>query len=1532
MDFLRQLAADLHALRAEAKRKYPVVKEAVDRALEILPPLQQQYAALVRDEDRAPGPGHRLFQRESVLRPFLLTCNHTNASHKILLLALRSIQRLVSWDAIEPSSLGSLLRVLQIQAEKTSHADVQVKLLQTLLQLLTLAYKVKQQDDDDDECRGSGTDLVGNPELVMQAVGICLHLYHATTGQSSSIVAHTAAMTLRQLVSLAFGAVETSPSAKRVGVLLFQELCAVSRQEHGLWLKRTPVSPLTAALSLELVDTIVASHAPLFRLEMDYKLVLQHEMLAVIESVLERSSSSREKLSGSGLPGPTSSPSGSSHGATLVGFPLLVRAMRLASTILCHFAAACDVACVQLVHVLLELVATGTYPNAADKAASETKAKALAHASPSSPSTVVTWPVLLSLEVLARVCLEPSTVAALVTSRDGVVVAITRTTSSVLLTSPPDDFRPEASDATALRSMLELGQDHETPSRPPVYAALRVAAACQCNLAASMLELARTHDARATLATCVAVVAPAVVQSMQCVLKHGRDVELVGMALRAYHVLATVASTLRGATAPTEHKQLNEVVAACLGALRGAAFPVPDGIAGHVDTSDDTGSEDGESCVVGLGWRQVQAMNTLYGAAHVMAEDLSTTEWMLVLQAFEIIVDLTDAARKAGQLRIGTKTYRIRAFEMENEDIEQQLVMLSRSIKDFVQQEASPLDERALARLVAAVRKLAWEFGGLERDNEVATDASPHHMRLYLRFLGVGVSGSSDFEPCFVLRTLPALGLRQASSFDVVVRELLRLSLYEPSSASRCPQLEPLQTFTTDRLVFLLQHALQRHGDDESDQLELLQPLEVLARSRMKDRTLTGLLELLQSCGHLIRGGWPVVLAAIQGACDVGDPKTQGLAFKCLRLMVDDWLVSMPRSCLGACIDCIGVFGRGAHDVNIRLTAVNELWRVADLVGKQTSDDVRPWRVVLVALSCVAHNDRADVRNSALNTLMGTAVTYGHQFGLCEWQVLLDELVLPLAAQLEEPPTSDTLVEHVEKQWTEARVLMVTGLSRVVATHWHAMRSIDAPWFARTWHRVLAYVAHTAKQTRAPKAVVVSAIETLATLLHVASSSTVEYLAPVRVNAGMRVVGGALVASTASTPRIRQSPMACEPELWQEAFHELLHVCDARRKEREGDGDVWQEEEIASAVVGVLVTLYGYEHFETENVEAMLHLFATLIERHVMETKGRKPCLSSLQTRVLDAYEACAYFQAHASLHEQVVAQVVTYVRQSYKTGASMFFTRHALTSLAKVYAHVSRDAQATTFMDVLACLAPCWRDEGARHETVRGADSTAATHVWPQAVHVLRELIQTGLVAVDLDETSWRALLATMRAWIKPEEGTLPTCVQGDDDEALVLSLLTSLTDTLVTCVQVLPTAVTPFRDDVVAFLGAGIDARTYEQRVMAAYVRQVVALCLQRAHEDVATCARTRFVESCTTALARYAACDARQVSGDEVERVMLLLTRVVEVDMTPANVMDMYPALCACIVTPNRDVRELVQRLLQTNRLIEHYRALLETRARR
>eukprot|EP00644_Phytophthora_capsici_P014565 jgi/Phyca11/553606/estExt2_Genewise1Plus.C_PHYCAscaffold_540099 len=1647
MDFLRQLAADLHALRAEAKRKYPVVKEAVDRALETLPALQQQYAALLRVEGRAPGPGHSLFQSESVLRPFLLACNHTNASHKILVLALASIQRLVSWDAIEPASVGSILRVLQIQAEKNTHADVQVKLLQTLLQLMTLAYEEKKNSSKKSE-------LVGNEDMVMQAVWICIHL-HASSSSASSMVGNTAAMTIRQLVSLAFGKVDSSPEAKHVGVLLFQELCFMSREENGMWLKRTAVSPMSAALGVELLETILASHYGLFRLDIEFRAVLKQQMTPLVQSVLEMGCNDKHGGSaGSGIMGPANSSitSSSTTGATGPFFPLLVRGMRLASTLLCHFADCLDGECALILHALLEIIATGTYTTPDTSKAPPTPSKSpdskfhavnaianfkeaknfLTHSSSSSTNVTsaalgagggvnfVTWPVLLALEVLNRLCLEPDMVAAMVNYPDGVLVAITRTTSSVIMTSPPSDFKPQGPDGAAPRSGLELLNEQETPVLQQFFMAVRVAASCQCNMAASVFELSRSTDSEEICEklakACVAVVAPAVIQSMNCVMRHCREVDLVTMSLKSYHVLATVASRLRAnmqsqAAREAWCKQMDEVVLTSLRALCGFSFPLPDGIRGNskgsISTStgsggsgdylDETASDDGESCLVTISWREVHAMKALFGAAHVMEEELSQMEWCVLLEGFEIIVGLTDPKLKSGQQKLPTKSYRISAFRVEDEDVEQQLMMLSNSIVDFFR-DALKLSSAALRKLLAAVRRVSWDQVGLpvpNRDTENASDtgssegwtliddgdasspASNHHMRIYQSYLGVGLTGSGVFMPCFALRMLTQLASSSKRCFEEVMRELVLMSTFAPQaplSAAQFPQLNQFQVFTTESILQLMQNALQNVVNSVSptakptmevldaarseegpalphvfDQQELFVPLVKLARSDMKDRTLTGMLDMLNACGHLISAGWPLILAAVQEACETGDAKTQVLAFKCLRLIVDDLVVSIPSNFLPDCIKCIGRFGSYAKDVNISLTAVNELWSVADVIGKQKtrleSDPSRKqgqWGFIFAEFSSVALNERAEVRNSAINTLFGTAVTYGAQFELSEWQLFINSTVLPLAAKLcetqkrrssrslekEEAKAGTNYMLHhsrdnAEKQWNESRVLMLTGISRVLETNWHYLLQ-HTSWFASIWRELLQHVALNAAFGM-PKEVVLAAVKTLQTLLQVSSAGDFDHIAqsqPVRAGVGMRVVGGALVRATSA-------PVYRDPALWEEAFTQLLQLCDVRQIAAEKDKNPalpWkedEEQEIASAVVSVLVTLYiqakEYEFKDVRNVEKMLDLFALLISRHVLGTPSigngavtkaiTNITTNSLQSRVLNAFEECGSFVSHPEVHTKMLDQLVGYVT------------------------HVSKEAREKRFLSVLFCIQPFLKfDAGlATPETSPSpspekpmtAAQKAATQLWKHALRVLLVVISSGLVAVRLAEACWRPLLETIAGFVQPNGGKFPSCVQTEEDEVLVLSVLECVVDSTIALLSD-PSDIkshvgqqyNAFIGDLVAVLCSGVDAVEHNKPIIRCCVRQLTTMCIQMADQELAAFARARLVACCNTALLVAAR-----------ERLVVLLTSALEVDMQPRGIMEMYPALCGCISSSSLEVRQLVQRLLLSGKLPEFCLELMD-----
>ncbi|KAL3671126.1 hypothetical protein V7S43_004308 [Phytophthora oleae] len=1749
MDFLRQLAADLHALRAEAKRKYPVVKEAVDRALETLPALQQQYAALLRVEGRAPGPGHSLFQSESVLRPFLLACNHTNASHKILVLALASIQRLVSWDAIEPASVGSILRVLQIQAEKNVHADVQVKLLQTLLQLMTLAYEEKKNTSkspnktpirmpqDGHIQPPPESELVGNEDMVMQAVWICIHL-HASSSSASSMVGNTAAMTIRQLVSLAFGKVDSSPEAKHVGVLLFQELCFMSREENGMWLKRTAVSPMSAALGVELLETVLASRYGLFRLDIEFKAVLKQQMTPLVQSVLEMGCNDKHGGSaGSGIMGPANSSITNSNtaGATGPFFPLLVRGMRLASTLLCHFADCLDGECALILHALLEIIATGTYTTPDTSKAPPTPSKSpdskfhavnaianfkeaknfLTHSSSSSTNVTsaatgtaggvnfVTWPVLLALEVLNRVCLEPDMVAAMVNYPDGVLVAITRTTSSVIMTSPPSDFKPQGPDGAASRSGLELLNEQETPVLQQFFMAVRVAASCQCNMAASVFELSRSTDNEEICGklakACVAVVAPAVIQSMNCVMRHCREVDLVTMSLKSYHVLATVASRLRAnmqsqTAREAWCKQMDEVVLTCLRALCGFSFPLPDGIRGNskgsISTStgnggsgdypDEAAADDGESCLVVISWREVHAMKALFGAAHVMEEELSQMEWCVLLEGFEIVVGLTDPKLKNGQQKLPTKSYRISAFRVEDEDVEQQLAMLSNSIVDFFR-DALKLSSAALRKLLAAVRRVSWVQVGLpvpNRDIENASDAgssdgwtiiddgdasspaSNHHMRIYQSYLGVGLTGSGVFMPCFALRMLTQLASSSRRCFEEVMRELVLMSTFVPQaplSAAQFPQLNQFQVFTTESILQLMQNALQNVVNSISptakptmealdaarseegpalphvfDQQELFVPLVKLTRSDMKDRTLTGLLDMLNACGHLISAGWPLILAAVQEACETGDAKTQVLAFKCLRLIVDDLVVSIPSNYLPDCIKCIGRFGSYAKDVNISLTAVNELWSVADVIGKQKtrlgSDPSRKqgqWGFIFAEFSSVALNERAEVRNSAINTLFGTAVTYGAQFELSEWQLFINSTVLPLAAKLcetqkrrssrslekeEAKAGANYMLHHsrdnAEKQWNESRVLMLTGISRVLETNWHYLLQ-HTLWFASIWRELLQHVALNAAFGM-PKEVVLAAVKTLQTLLQVSSAGDFDHIAqsqPVRAGVGMRVVGGALVSSSTPTPasaspslrRATSAPVYRDPALWEEASSQLLRLCDVRQIAAEKDTNPtlpWkedEEQEIASAVVSVLVTLYvqakEYEFKDVRNVEKMLDLFALLISRHVLRTPSigngavtkaiTNITTNSLQSRVLNAFEECGSFVSHPEVHTKILDQLVGYVTQS-STKDLVFFTRHALTSLAKLYASVSKEAREKRFLSVLFCIQPFLKfDAGLATpesspspspEKPMTAAQKAATQLWKHALRVLLVVISSGLVAVRLAEACWRPLLETIAGFVQPNGGKFPSCVRTEEDEVLVLSVLECVVDSTIALLSdpsdiksLVGQQYNAFIGDLVAVLCSGVDAVEHNKPIIRCCVRQLTTMCIQMADQELAAFARARLVACCNTALVRFADLDSSAhpkprtpssptdasqrnarlssfssdsaISGDDPElvaareRLVVLLTSALEVDMQPRGIMEMYPALCGCISSSNLEVRQLVQRLLLSGKLPEFCLKLMD-----
>ncbi|GLE10093.1 hypothetical protein PINS_up022088 [Pythium insidiosum] len=227
---------------------------------------------------------------------------------------------------------------------------------------------------------------------------------------------------------------------------------------------------------------------------------------------------------------------------------------------------------------------------------------------------------------------------------------------------------------------------------------------------------------------------------------------------------------------------------------------------------------------------------------------------------------------------------------------------------------------------------------------------------------------------------------------------------------------------------------------------------------------------------------------------------------------------------------------------------------------------------------------------------------------------------------------------------------------------------------------------------------------------------------------------------------------------------------------------------------------------------------------------------NSLQSRVLNAFEECGSFAAHPVVHTKALDQLVRYVTMSSQKDGLVFFTRHALISLAKLYASVSTEARRERFSAVLQSTQTFLQLGEQRDRAASPPPSTAAQKAvaqqWKHALRVLLVLISHGLAAVRLAEhNSWRQLLDTITLFLAPSSGSLPSFVDGEEDEALVLSVLECLVDSVIALFSGQSRAqlrseseaeCTSFNDALMGLLCSGVDATQHCKPLVKCCVRQ--------------------------------------------------------------------------------------------------------------
>ncbi|PIN03653.1 hypothetical protein CDL12_23815 [Handroanthus impetiginosus] len=297
--FMTVLESDLRALSAEARRRYPAVKDAAEHAILKL---------------RSLSSADEIAQNEDILRIFVMACEVKNV--KLSAIGLSCLQKLISHDAIAPSALKEILSTLKEHGEMADES-IQLKTLQTIL----VIFQSNLQPD--------------NEENMAHALGICLRLLE--NNRSSDSVRNTAAATFRQAVALIFDHVVTAESlpagrfgsggyvtrtnsvtsdvnrnikrlelleaevisgshdvrrdtitkAGKLGLCLLEDLTTLAAGGSAIWLR---VGSIQRSFALDLLEFILSNYVVLFRTLMPFEEVLRHQICSLLMTSLRTNS------------------------------------------------------------------------------------------------------------------------------------------------------------------------------------------------------------------------------------------------------------------------------------------------------------------------------------------------------------------------------------------------------------------------------------------------------------------------------------------------------------------------------------------------------------------------------------------------------------------------------------------------------------------------------------------------------------------------------------------------------------------------------------------------------------------------------------------------------------------------------------------------------------------------------------------------------------------------------------------------------------------------------------------------------------------------------------------------------------------------------------------------------------------------------------------------------------------------------------------------------------------------------------------
>lgn len=1130
------LESDLRALSAEARRRYPAVKDGAEHAILKL---------------RSLSSPSEIADNEDILRIFLMACEVRTV--KLSVIGLSCLQKLISHDAVAPSALKEILSTLKTHAEMADES-VQLKTLQTIL----IIFQSRLHPE--------------NEANMAQALHICLRLLE--NNRSSDSVRNTAAATIRQAVALIFDRVvhveslpvgkfgsgghisrsssvtgdvnrsinnsesweheivsrgqslmrETLTNAGKLGLRLLEDLTALAAGGSAIWLH---VNSLQRIFALDILEFILSNYVVIFKVLVPYEQVLRHQICSLLMTSLRTNAE---------LEGEAGEPS----------FRRLV--LRSVAHIIRLYSASLITECEVFLSMLVKVTSLD----------------------------LPLWHQILVLEILRGFCVEARTLRTLFQNFDmhpkntnvveGMVKALARVVSNVQVQETSEESLAAVAGMFSSKAKgIEWILDNDASNAAVLVAseAHAITVAVEGLLGVIFTVATLTDEAvdvgeldspryeydpverynGKTTVLCIAMVDSlwlTILDALSLILSRSQGEAIVLEILKGYQAFTQACGVLHAV------EPLNSFLASLCKftinfpneAEKRSAVPSP-------------GSKRSEALVeqrdsIVLTQKNVQALRTLFNVAHRLHNVLGPS-WVLVLETLAAL-DRT-----------------IHSPHATTQEVSMPVPKLTREssgqYSDFsiLSSLNSQLFESSAMMHISAVKSLLSALCQLSHQCMLGTSS------------GVGLAasqkiGSITFSVERIISILVNNLHRVEPLWDHVVGHFLELAdnpnqhlrnmALDALDQSICAVLgsEQFQDYVSSRLQDI-SHEMEA-GDSQLKLLEcsVISPLRVLYSSTQSIDVRAGslkiLLHVLERHGEKLYYSWLNILEMLRSVADASEKDLVTLGFQNLRVIMNDGLTSIPADCLHVCVDVTGAYSAQKTELNISLTAIGLLWTTTDFIvkgllhgpteGKETGfhdehsvmkqingdlgetlsselpDKVNDRAATINIIDCdkllfsvfsllqtLGADDRPEVRNAAVRTLFQTLGSHGQKLSKSMWEDCLWNYVFPAvdrASHMAATSSKDEwqgkelgtrggkavhmLIHHsrntVQKQWDETLVLVLGGIARLLRSFFPLLSDLSNFWSG--WESLLLLLRNSI--LNGSKEVAIAAINCLQTTVH----------------------------------------------------------------------------------------------------------------------------------------------------------------------------------------------------------------------------------------------------------------------------------------------------------------------------------------------------------------------------------------------------------------------------------------------------------------